>query len=356
EFEKAMQKIDYIVSTSPFLGDTELYCDLILPDHTYLERLDLTEHYPGLGFPQISVRQPVVQPLYNTMNFGDLLITLAHKIGGSVERSIPWNSYEEYLKFRIQRIWERKIGRVAMKPLINFRSFDEFWSALLKYGFWNNPPYKHFYDWSFQFKTPTGRFEFYSNTLRNELMKFVREVARRERLDEESALLMLKKRWGLSGGDTFLIHYEPPQYIPKESSASKDEYPYLLISFKTMLHAEGRGGNVPYLQELHGWVYHRTAWKTWIQINPKDAIKQGIYDGDIVWVESSKGKIRAIAKVCEGIMPGVVAMPFEQGHLSYGRWASGRGANPNKIILNMKDSLVGTPGYFGTRVKVYKSS
>ncbi|MCX8191930.1 MAG: hypothetical protein N3F06_03895, partial [Nitrososphaerales archaeon] len=103
-------------------------------------------------------------------------------------------------------------------------------------------------------------------------------------------------------------------------------------------------------------VYHRIAWKTWVQINPKDALKQGIRDGDIVWVESSKGKIRAVAKVCEGIMPGVVAMPFEQGHLSYGRWASGRGANPNKIILNMKDSLVGTPGYFGTRVKVYKSS
>ncbi|MEM2429184.1 MAG: molybdopterin-dependent oxidoreductase [Nitrososphaerales archaeon] len=357
EFEKAMQKIDYIVSTSPFLGDTELYCDLILPDHTYLERLDLTEHYPSFGFPQISVRQPVIQPLYNTMNFGDLLITLAHEIGGNVEKSIPWRSYEEYLKFRLQNIWEYKIGRVAMKPLINFKSFDEFWSALFKYGFWYNPPYKHFYDWGYQFKTPTSKFEFYSNTLKERLMKVVSEVAKRENLSEEKAFLILKEKWGLNsiGDDLFLIHYEPPQYAPSSFSTIKDDYPFILISFKTMLHAEGRGGNVPYLQELHGWVYNKTAWKTWVQINSKDAAKYGIRDGDIIWVESIKGKVKAIAKVCEEIMPGVIAMPFEQGHISYGRWASGRGANPNRVILNVRDSLVASPGYFGTRVKVYKS-
>ena len=38
-FYDAIQKIPFIVSFSPFLDDSSAFADLILPDHTFLERL-----------------------------------------------------------------------------------------------------------------------------------------------------------------------------------------------------------------------------------------------------------------------------------------------------------------------------
>jgi len=48
-------------------------------------------------------------------------------------------------------------------------------------------------------------------------------------------------------------------------------------------------------------------------------------------------------------------MPYEQGHTSYGRWAAGRGVNPNQILANEIDHLGGLAAFFSTRVKVYKA-
>jgi hypothetical protein len=46
-------------------------------------------------------------------------------------------------------------------------------------------------------------------------------------------------------------------------------------------------------------------------------------------------------------------MPFELGHREYGRWAAGRGANPNWILANEYDLLGGLAAFSATRVKVY---
>jgi anaerobic dimethyl sulfoxide reductase subunit A len=48
-------------------------------------------------------------------------------------------------------------------------------------------------------------------------------------------------------------------------------------------------------------------------INPIDASKRGIADGDLVCVESPQGRIRIVASVNEDIIPGVVCLP-------QGRW------------------------------------
>jgi anaerobic selenocysteine-containing dehydrogenase len=96
-------------------------------------------------------------------------------------------------------------------------------------------------------------------------------------------------------------------------------------------------------------------WETLVEINSETARTLSLKDGQMVWVESSFQKIKAKVKFSEGVHPDVVAIPFGQGHYSYGKWQKGMGVNPNEIIGVDYDTLSGQAAFFNTRVKVYKA-
>jgi hypothetical protein len=72
-------------------------------------------------------------------------------------------------------------------------------------------------------------------------------------------------------------------------------------------------------------------------------------------VESPLGRIKTKARLYPGTRPEVVNMPFERGHIVGGRWAKGRGVNPNKIMAPRTGNLAGLASFTSTRVKVYKA-
>jgi molybdopterin-containing oxidoreductase family iron-sulfur binding subunit len=96
-------------------------------------------------------------------------------------------------------------------------------------------------------------------------------------------------------------------------------------------------------------------WKTWVEINPVTAKRMSISDGDWVWVESPRGKVRVKARLYKGAMPDVVNIPFGQGHSSGGRWSKGLGQNPYRLIGDDLDPITGYPTHGTTRVKIYKA-
>jgi molybdopterin-containing oxidoreductase family iron-sulfur binding subunit len=61
------------------------------------------------------------------------------------------------------------------------------------------------------------------------------------------------------------------------------------------------------------------------------------------------------AVLFEGARPEVVNIPFELGHEGYGRWATGRGVNPNRLVVNDTSPLTGSLNPFATRVKIYRA-
>jgi anaerobic selenocysteine-containing dehydrogenase len=348
-FHRAIQKVPFIVSFSPFMDETSEQADLILPDHTYLERWHDDVIYPSLGYPVVGLRQPVVKPLYDTRNTGDVLIQIARGIGGSVAESFPWSDFVELLKFRFRGIWEARRGTIVTP------TFSAFWNTLTKEGVWAAPPYR-FGEWNEVFKTPSRRFEFYSTILEHKLHDLAKQEVEKARgngheVTEAQALeqILAGLKLAARGSKVYLPHYEPFR-----SRGDPDEFPFLLNTYKLMTHAEGRGANVPWLQEVLG-VHTAVKWESWIEINPKTAAQLGIADGDPVWVESPLGRLKTHAKVFPGAQPDVINMPFELGHQAYGRWARGRGANPNWILANEYDYLGGTAGFFSTRVKVYRA-
>jgi phenylacetyl-CoA:acceptor oxidoreductase len=137
--ERLIKKFSFIVHSTYVIDETSWYADLILPDHTDLEGLQLTavfsKHWYSLwdhyGY---ILKQPVVEPVYNTMDATDIIVMLMDKLGlrkefnSRVNRGsgtgVPLSSenydfrLEEDKKYRPEEIWDR-ICKAATAMLSN---------------------------------------------------------------------------------------------------------------------------------------------------------------------------------------------------------------------------------------------
>ncbi|MDI7259780.1 MAG: molybdopterin-dependent oxidoreductase [Thermodesulfobacteriota bacterium] len=337
KFRTALDKIPFIVSFSPFMDETTRFADLVLPDGTYLERWQDDHPEPGPGFPMVGLRSPVLdKPLHEVRNTGDVLIEIAKGLGGSVAKSFPWKDMKEALMEPFRGVFRSKRGSIRAKDL------DEFWKALIETGGWWDDSYP-FGEWRKRFNTPSERFEFYSQIMERDLSQLSKKGSK----DLDSILKELKIE--AKEDKAFLPHFEKPRLIGEEK-----DFPFHLIHYKLMTTAEGRGANQPFLQEIFG-PHLRERWDSWVEINPETARTMGIKDGDPIWVESKVGKVKTKARLFTGTHPKCIHIPYGQGHRAYGRWAEGRGMNPNDLLGREYDYLGGFLSHFSTRVKVYKA-
>jgi anaerobic selenocysteine-containing dehydrogenase len=290
-----------------------------------------------LGFPMFGLRSPVIQPShYDVRNTGDVLIEIAKGLDGNIAKSFPWKDFQEALKDAIKGVFESRRGSIQAKD------FDEFWRVLIERGGWWDPPYR-FGEWKKEFNTLSGKFEFFSLALEQGF----KEVSRRssKKMDQILGELKIEAR----GDHVFLPHFEKPRVVGDGRA-----YPLQLIPYIPMTAAEGRGANQPFLQEIYG-PHLKERWDSWVEMNPGTAESLGIKDGDLIWVESPVKKLKTKARLFPGTNPNVIHIPYGQGHKAYGRWARGRGINPNELLVREYDHLGGFVSYYSTRVKVYKA-
>ena len=90
DFRRTLDKVPFIVSFSPYHDETAYMADLVLPDHTYLEKTDDIVWPTGLQYPLYGLSQPVVEPLYDTKNTGDVIIELSKRIANTSGSAFPW--------------------------------------------------------------------------------------------------------------------------------------------------------------------------------------------------------------------------------------------------------------------------
>ncbi|OGW15493.1 MAG: hypothetical protein A3G93_10680 [Nitrospinae bacterium RIFCSPLOWO2_12_FULL_45_22] len=298
-FQKAIEKVPFIVSFGSFMDDTTSLADLILPEHTYLERWGDDVPEPGLDIFLAGIMQPVVNPVFDTRATANVLLGLAKELGGELAEALPWKGYAELLKERWRIIQQSKRGSIQEED------FEEFWSTLLQVGYW----------WDSYTPAPPP------------------PTAKGKKGKQEAPILPL----------------ELPEY-----GARPEEYPYHLHINPSVAFTEGQGANQPWLQELPDPIT-TVVWGSWVEINPETARKLGITEGAPVWVESPHGRALVPALIYPGIMPEVVSMPAGQGHTLYGRYAQNRGANPLKILAPLTESRTGAWAWAATRVKLYKA-
>ena len=356
DFATALRRIPLVVSFDSVVNETSEYAQLVLPGHNFLETWDEISNVESIGFTHVGVQQPVVSPLYDTRHTGDVLIELANRVGGAVGAAFPFTSYEEELKYAMGGINRSGRGAIASEggreewleylrqrgwQTGRYDSFEEFWERLLDHGGWWDPVGRRT-RWRDVFQTPSGKFEFYSQKLKATLETLVGSM------DDTSSpqhLELVLNRLNISarGDSVFLPHHEPTPYDA--------DMPLHLITFRVLPNRDGQGSNLPMMQEMFGYST-RCYWRSWIEIHPETAARYNIRDEDWVRVQSSVGSLDVQAKICPGIMPSVVAIPFGLGHTSYGRYAKGHGVNPNVIIKNLSDMISGKPALQGTKVRL----
>lgn len=101
---QALDSVPLVVSFSSFLDETAQHADLILPDHSFLEKWQDSIAPPLSGTPALGIAQPVIEPLYDTMHTGDFLLKLGAAIGGAVADALAWSDFKELLKFSVEGI------------------------------------------------------------------------------------------------------------------------------------------------------------------------------------------------------------------------------------------------------------
>jgi anaerobic selenocysteine-containing dehydrogenase len=319
-WQSLFQSVPFIVSFSSFMDESTLHADLVLPNHTFLERWEEGSPPGGLGRPVVALGPPVVAPLYDTAHAGDVLLDLARRIGGGMERKLPWEDVEEMIRARARGLYEDGGS-------IRADSFSGFWSRFLEQGVWFGAPYAAG-AWEDLLTTPSSRFQF--------------------RMDQLAGVEGLEGN--AAPGETFLLpHYEPPHYAGDPS-----DYPFYLVPYTLIAYAGARAPNAPLLWELYG-LHLKEMWHNWVEIHPETAHALGIEDGEQVWVESTEGRIRLKARIYEGAMPDVVSIPIGGGHTAGGRWAAQvGGGNVMDIIAPQLDPVSHTVAWGGTRVNVTK--
>jgi anaerobic selenocysteine-containing dehydrogenase len=201
------------------------------------------------------------------------------------------------------------------------------WKEFLGKGVWLGKDYEY-KKYGRIFNTPSKKFEFYSGNLKS---------------------IMVKMKKGKEEGLDYLPHYKEAKFL-----GDKEKYPFVLLPYQPLMTIENGSQNYPWAQEIF-LPMDGVGWETLIEINSETAKTLKLRDGQVVWLESPFQKIKAKVKFSEGVHPGVVAIPFGQGHYSYGKWQRGIGVNPNEIIGMDYDTISGQAAFFNTRVKVYKA-
>lgn len=379
--------VPFHVSIDVALNETNDFADIILPDTTYLERLD-PENMPSAMIPWVGLRQPVsTVPMGQAKSFqDDMIIGLAEGIDpdGSlgVKKYFEYGSRENFVKhnFDTEPDIKKAGGLTYMK----------------KHGVWAPAD-----------PEAEPEYELYKKELKKTAAGFECPVHPGETLveleDAYGGVLLecpqMKKAAGvLVGGKGYagfpigpqilikshdlekfgfegMPHYEP---IPQHQIMKSDEL--VLTTFKWNLHVQSRTSNCKWLTEV---INENPAW-----INKKTASERGIKDGDLIRVTSPIGYMVTKAKVTEGIHPKVVAISNTLGHWKWGRyatvgrrsygsgefkvddlgqhpsyddpdlkriWWNNSGVNPNPIIPISTDPIGGSQAWYDTVITVEKA-
>ncbi|MGK7346531.1 MAG: molybdopterin-containing oxidoreductase family protein [Candidatus Nitrospinota bacterium M3_3B_026] len=159
-----------------------------------------------------------------------------------------------------------------------------------------------------------------------------------------------RQRWDEGpGGDA-----KPPERIEIEAPAFSGGGEFHLIPYHTIAVGGGGAANLPWILEKPDPMT-TLMWGSWVEINPKTAARLGVDNGDVVRVESPHGFIEAPVYIYPGIAPEAAALPFGYGHESYGKYASGRGANAMRLLGDFFVEGSRTPAWRGVKVKITRT-
>lgn len=361
-WEKAMEQLPFFAHITTNAAEMTQYADIVLPARiTMFERWAYVKQKQN-RYAHVSLIQPVVEPMWDVRTdeteipfliaeklkergFSNLYDCLVNEYKDPETGLSPKDAKEFALysvKYYTHPAWSEAGAKIGDKI--------DGWEEYKKRGVWNSNAYEYKQRWGGKFKTETKKFEFYSETLK----KALKGHAEMHKTDVDDILKTCN--YTAKGELAFVPHYEPPFRHGDEK-----EYPFTFIDYKSRLNREGRSQNSPWYYEFKKVDFGDVSHEDVIQVNPADAAKLGIKEGDMVKATSVTGSYLIKARLWEGIRPGTVAKCYGQGHWAYGRVAAKefgktpRGVNNNEIMPFDTERLSGANvrngGFTGIKIE-----
>jgi anaerobic selenocysteine-containing dehydrogenase len=306
-------KIPRIIYSDAYASEMIAYADLILPDTTYLERWDcislLDRPICDADGVADAIRQPVVVPDRDVRPFQDVLIELGTrlKLPGLVKEDgsarYP-GGYADYLVHHERKPgigslagWRGAEGELEGKGPVNDRQLD---SYVAHQCFWRSeiPPsaryFKHanrdYLDWAVRMglldKAEPVVLQLYS------------EVLQKFRLAGEGHGALQPPQQHRERIKTYFDPL-PLWYMPfEEASVERAAFPLHAITQRPMAMYHSWGSQNAWLRQIHG--------ENRLHIHRATAAALGIADDDWVAVTSHHGRIKAQAKLMDGVNPHTV--------------------------------------------------
>ena len=332
DFGAALDAVPLVVATSPHPDETTARADLILPSHTPLEAWG--DHRPADG--PGGLMQPAMRPLYDTRHFGDILLDTGRAAlvtapadapapGGASD--LPDGDFYELLRDAWRGLQPEPAGAEADSVAATAA-----------------PP-------------PADEAAQADPAARRRAAAAARRAGAEARQAAEAAF---ETFWAdaVRRGGRWLD--EPPEPATLSHRIGEVDLGGLappgdarrsltLIAYPSLHLYDGRGANRPWLQEIPDPLL-KTAWGSGAEMTPETAAAIGADDGQVVTLESDHGRTDATVVLNPHLPPGVVALPIGQGHTDFGRYATGRGANPVALLDPQPEAASGGPRWAGTRI------
>ena len=294
---KLAEQMDFICSIDVQPSETAWMADVILPETTYLERLDPL-WAPGSPRKYVGIRQQVVPPQHEAKTCLDIMKGLAKALDAKREFDTPLS---EVFNFTIEDFVDAQCKKLPVDR-----------KTLMKEGIWLAPETKKTYgayrSGKKTFKTPSGKIEFVSERFRR-------------------------------NNYPVLPEYEPPKEAPGKQRLITGRHAWFT-------HQRGHANNL----WLHDLYPENEVW-----INPEVAKEKGIADGERVLVKSAVGEVRIKAKVTPRIRKDTVFICHGYGGLSAGQTtAHGKGGADFMLMESAADEITNNQATHETFVEVAK--
>lgn len=247
--KEVLPAIDFIVTVDPWWTLTAKYSDIVLPATTYWEHWDLIDRSPWVMF-----NQPAIEALGESKSDVEIMSLLAQKTGVAQY----WDKTdEEWIRDFVgtgHPAWDDFNWDYDVVERGIYGRSDAIYDPAIVYA--NGEGYK----------TNTGKFEFYTESL----LEFGEEVP----------------------------SWLPPCEDPREGDLA-EKYPLVFIQYHDRLNVHTQHILNPALAVVQD--------EPLLQMNPVDAETRGLKHDEIVHVFNDRGDMKLRLFVTEGIIPGTVA-------------------------------------------------
>lgn len=373
-------KIPTLVAFDILVGETSAYADYLLPDTTWLERYSTPHVSPAILTQTSGYRQPFVgSSITATVGGKTRDFYVSPRATGNVAKDFWQGTSEASGPQLLEDIMIALGGRLGI-PGVGANAFNTTGAAA---G----------YDWSSGLYSGSDWYKNIRNNFAIEAGVTVDDIVKKGGVfapvtgspaDETQSYSgnFLKKTY--KGILHFYVErlkttkdsmtgmtYDPlPAYFPirdvlgNDLSISKTYYPFEMIAYKNVYHAQARTICNPWLQLIKP--------SNFLDMSSRDARALGVETGDMVRITNPDGaSAEGMVCVTEGIRPGVVAVSHSFGHWEMGsKPVNGGASDPARGLgiagspLNMfdpimknvclQDTIGGSASFNDTRVMVEK--